>query len=76
MQMRLKRLGIYLVIASVLLCVLVVVIGLVRRGDRQEMITLGVALAVSVIPEGLVAVVTGKRLFIEFPLGLSPNLCS
>jgi Ca2+-transporting ATPase len=58
MQIRLNRLGIYLVIASVVLCAAVVIIGVVRGREVLEMIKVGVALAVSVVPEGLVAVVS------------------
>lgn len=58
MQIRLKRLGIILVIVSVLLCALVVIVGLAWGRRADEILLLGVTLAVSVIPEGLVAVVT------------------
>ena len=58
MQIRLARLGIILVILSVALCALVVIIGLARQRNLMDIVTLGVTLAVSVIPEGLVAVVT------------------
>lgn len=58
MQIRLARLGIILVVLSVALCGLVVIIGAARQRDIVEIVTLGVTLAVSVIPEGLVAVVT------------------
>lgn len=58
MQVRLARLGFILVLVSVALCILVVVIGIARRFNVMAMITLGISLAVSVIPEGLVAVTT------------------
>ena len=58
MQIRLARLGVILVIVSVLLCVLVVVIGIARGRQVVDMFKIGMTLAVSVIPEGLVAIVT------------------
>lgn len=57
-QRKLAKLGVLLVILAVLLCVLVVIIGVAWRHPAGEMVKIGVALAVSVIPEGLVAVVT------------------
>ncbi|KAJ3046137.1 P-type ATPase [Rhizophlyctis rosea] len=57
-QIKLERLGKWLVALSILLCVLVVVIGLAWKRDAVEMVKVGISLAVSVIPEGLVAVVT------------------
>lgn len=57
-QQRLNRLGLYLVIVSVVACVLMVVIGVAWGNNAGEMVKIGISLAVSVIPEGLVAVVT------------------
>lgn len=61
-QKKLTKLGKILVGICFLLCILVVVIGCSRRGWTQEefitMLKVGVSLAVSVIPEGLVVVVT------------------
>lgn len=57
-QQRLNRLGLYLVIVSVVACVLMVVIGVAWGHPWGEMVKIGISLAVSVIPEGLVAVVT------------------
>ncbi|KAI3654948.1 hypothetical protein MP228_000328 [Amoeboaphelidium protococcarum] len=56
MQVRLATLGYILVGLSVALCALIIGIGIARNQDTFEMIKLGVSLAVSVIPEGLVAV--------------------
>lgn len=59
LQKRLGRLGKYLVIISVVLCLLVVFIGMVGWNyDGREIVEIALSLAVSVIPEGLVAVVT------------------
>ncbi|CAG8578607.1 10329_t:CDS:10 [Ambispora leptoticha] len=57
-QRKLARLGIWLVVLAIILCVLVVVIGLAYKRNSKDMISIGMSLAVSVIPEGLVAVTT------------------
>ncbi|KAJ3348983.1 P-type ATPase [Entophlyctis luteolus] len=57
-QKKLHSLGKWLVILSVFLCVLVIVIGVAYHHPALDMVKVGVSLAVSVIPEGLVAVVT------------------
>ncbi|KAI9485475.1 MAG: hypothetical protein EXX96DRAFT_545245 [Benjaminiella poitrasii] len=57
-QKKLARLGIYLVALAIFLCALVVVIGVIWKRDAKEMVNIGLSLAVSVIPEGLVAVTT------------------
>ncbi|KAI9017416.1 hypothetical protein BC832DRAFT_617978 [Gaertneriomyces semiglobifer] len=58
LQKKLARLGMWLVAASIFLCVLIIVIGVAYKRDTVETVKVGVSLAVSVIPEGLVAVVT------------------
>jgi len=58
LQKRLTRLGLWLVIVSVALCVVIVVIGFARGNYWLDMLRVGISLAVSVIPEGLVAVTT------------------
>ncbi len=58
LQKRLTKLGIILVIVAVGLCVIIVVVGFVRGNYWLDMLKVGVSLAVSVIPEGLVAVTT------------------
>lgn len=67
LQKRLASLGRILVVLSVVLCSLVVGIGLIRTYDDtgkvvgkdvEEWVKVGISLAVSVIPEGLVAVTT------------------
>ncbi|KAI8338904.1 hypothetical protein BC941DRAFT_469085 [Chlamydoabsidia padenii] len=57
-QLKLDSLGKCLVGLSILLCSLVVVIGIIWKRDTEKMINVGLSLAVSVIPEGLVAVTT------------------
>jgi len=67
LQARLNKLGKILVLVSIVLCAIVIGIGLIkiyaRKGsvtgtDVLQFVKVGVSLAVSVIPEGLVAVVT------------------
>lgn len=43
---------------AIFLCALVVVIGVIWKRDARDMVNIGLSLAVSVIPEGLVAVTT------------------
>ncbi|KAI9139413.1 hypothetical protein BKA69DRAFT_1086161 [Paraphysoderma sedebokerense] len=57
-QRKLQRLGQWLVVLSFLLSALVVIIGVAWRRPVLAMVKVGISLAVSVIPEGLVAVVT------------------
>ncbi|KAI9353333.1 hypothetical protein DFJ73DRAFT_624448 [Zopfochytrium polystomum] len=57
-QKSLQTLGVRLVILSVALCALVVIVGVAYKRDAVDMVKVGISLAVSVIPEGLVAVVT------------------
>ncbi|KAI7905785.1 uncharacterized protein BX663DRAFT_500904 [Cokeromyces recurvatus] len=57
-QKKLGKLGIYLVALAIFLCALVVVIGVIWKRNAKEMVNIGLSLAVSVIPEGLVAVTT------------------
>lgn len=59
LQLELRRLGVWLVAIAVASCLLIVAIGfLVNRSPFKQMLHYGLNLAVSVIPEGLVAVVT------------------
>ncbi|KAJ3332953.1 hypothetical protein HDU93_008869 [Gonapodya sp. JEL0774] len=57
-QKRLDTLGKILVVLALVLCALVVVIGLAWRRPALDMVEVGISLGVSVVPEGLVAVVT------------------
>jgi Ca2+-transporting ATPase len=58
LEQRLDSLGKYLVGLAVVMCLIIIFISLGYRRDTKETILLGVSLAVSVIPESLVAVVT------------------
>jgi len=57
-QRKLDILGKWLVVLAIVLCIIIVVINLIYGNDTKETINIGLSLAVSVIPEGLVAVVT------------------
>ncbi|KAI7878337.1 calcium ATPase [Lichtheimia hyalospora FSU 10163] len=57
-QRRLDKLGKILVLIAIVLCALVVVIGIAWKHDVRTTVNIGLSLAVSVIPEGLVAVTT------------------
>ncbi|KAJ3030919.1 UNVERIFIED_CONTAM: P-type ATPase [Siphonaria sp. JEL0065] len=57
-QKKLHSLGKWLVLLAVFLCILVIVIGIAYKRPALDMVKVGMSLAVSVIPEGLVAVVT------------------
>ncbi|ORX48414.1 calcium ATPase [Piromyces finnis] len=57
-QRKLDILGKWLVVIAIVLCIIIVVINLIYGNDKKETINVGLSLAVSVIPEGLVAVVT------------------
>jgi P-type Ca2+ transporter type 2C len=64
-QRKLHTLGKWLVAIAVFLCILVIVIGIAYKRDPLYMVKVGISLAVSVIPEGLVAVTTGIYIGIE-----------
>ncbi|CAO3632586.1 unnamed protein product [Cunninghamella echinulata] len=57
-QRKLDKLGKCLVLLAILLCILIIIIGVIWKKNAREMINVGLSLAVSVIPEGLVAVTT------------------
>ncbi len=75
MQKKLDFLGKILVVISVVLCILVVVIGIAYKRDAKEMVFVGLSLAVSVIPEGLVAVVTSTTVYLFVIYLLSSYAC-
>jgi Ca2+-transporting ATPase len=58
LQMRLARLGKFLVLVCLLLCLFVVGLGLWRGEEVYQMFMAGISLAVAAIPEGLPAIVT------------------
>eukprot|EP00474_Spongospora_subterranea_P009968 CRZ10426.1 hypothetical protein [Spongospora subterranea] len=57
-EKKLQFLGKLLVVLSIFLCGVIVAIGIAYKNDVMEVLKVGISLAVSVIPEGLVAVVT------------------
>ncbi|KAG4099134.1 calcium ATPase [Neocallimastix lanati (nom. inval.)] len=57
-QRKLDILGKWLVVIAIVLCVIIVIINICYGNKIKETIEIGLSLAVSVIPEGLVAVVT------------------
>ncbi|KAJ3335765.1 P-type ATPase, partial [Kappamyces sp. JEL0680] len=57
-EVKLAKLGFWLVIVSLVLVVIIVIVGIAWKRDAKDMVLVGISLAVSVIPEGLVAVVT------------------
>lgn len=58
LEQKLATLGKVLVGLAVVMCLIIIFISLGNKNDVKETILLGVSLAVSVIPESLVAVVT------------------
>lgn len=58
LQQRMTQLGNVLVSGSLALVALVIVIGLLRGGDLQELVEVSLSMAVAVVPEGLPAVIT------------------
>ena len=58
MQIRLEKLGKVLGIASVIICAIIFVIGIIHGGDWISMFMIAVSLAVAAIPEGLPAIST------------------
>lgn len=58
LERRLAQLGRFLVLACGSLCALVVLLGLFRGEPLEQMVMIGISLAVAAIPEGLPAIVT------------------
>jgi len=58
LQVKLDQLGRYLGIASLAICAVVFILGVVRRQHPLEMFMTAVSLAIAAVPEGLPAVVT------------------
>jgi Ca2+-transporting ATPase len=57
LQIKLARLGKWLVLTSIIVCTIIVLVGLFHTHE-DDVVYIGISLAVSVIPEGLVTVVT------------------
>lgn len=58
LQLHLRQLGKYFGYATLAVCIIVVIIGLLREISFLEMLLTGISLAVAAVPEGLPAVVT------------------
>ncbi|MGB3651119.1 MAG: cation-translocating P-type ATPase [Rivularia sp. (in: cyanobacteria)] len=58
LQQRMTQLGNVLVGGSLVLVALVIIIGLLRGGNLQELVEVSLSMAVAVVPEGLPAVIT------------------
>ncbi len=58
LQQRMTQLGNVLVWGSLALVALVIVVGLLRGGNLQELVEVSLSMAVAVVPEGLPAVIT------------------
>ncbi|MCX7593596.1 MAG: HAD-IC family P-type ATPase, partial [Fischerella sp.] len=58
LQQRMTQLGNVLVTGSLVLVAVVVVVGLLRGGNLQELLEVSLSMAVAVVPEGLPAVIT------------------
>jgi len=69
LKQKLASLGKILVVACILICVVVTVLGIMRGQDKYQMFLVGVSLAVAAIPEGLPAIVT-----VALALGVSRML--
>lgn len=58
LQKKLNEISKFLAITTVILCVIIFLIALIQKRDTLEMLITSISLAVAVIPEGLLAVVT------------------
>ncbi len=58
LQKNLNKLGKYLGIACIIVCILVFALGIFQGRDLLEMFMVAISLAVAAIPEGLPAIVT------------------
>jgi P-type Ca2+ transporter type 2C len=58
LQQRMSQLGNVLVTGSLVLVAIVVILGLLRGGNLQELLEVSLSMAVAVVPEGLPAVIT------------------
>lgn len=62
-EVKLSKLGMWLVILAVALVIVIIVVGILWKRPVKDMVLIGISLAVSVIPEGLVAVVTSNIMY-------------
>ena len=58
LQKKLAKMGTYIVIACVSICIIVTITGLMRGEEPVNMLLTGISLAVAAVPEGLPAIVT------------------
>lgn len=58
LQKKLAQLGKWLGIITIIICVIVFLVGILKGGDMHEMFLAAISLAVAAIPEGLPAVIT------------------
>ena len=58
LQKKLAKMGTYIVIACVFICLIVTITGLIRGEEPVNMLLTGISLAVAAVPEGLPAIVT------------------
>lgn len=58
LQRRLAQLGVYLAIAAIAVCVIVLLVGLLQGRDAKLMLLAAISLAVAAVPESLPAVIT------------------
>ena len=58
LQKKLETLGTYIIIACLVICAIVLLIGIIRGENVFSMLLAGISLAVAAVPEGLPAVVT------------------
>ena len=58
LQKRLAKLGKYIVVLCIIVCILVSAVGLIKGEPFMDMLMSGISLAVAAVPEGLPAIVT------------------
>lgn len=58
LQKRLAKMGVYIVVGCMVICVIVTITGMLRGEEPINMLLTGISLAVAAVPEGLPAIVT------------------